>query len=211
MGNAAEVIRVLCVDDHRVVREGLAALINRRTDMAVIAAASDGEEALSLYRIHRPDVTVMDLQLPRMNGLDAIRAIRREDAEARIIVLTMYQGDEDIYRALEAGAATYLIKDDAAEELIPMIREVNAGRKPLPPAVAKVLATRAAYPAITARELEVLELIAKGMRNKEIAVTLKISEETTKVHVKNLLSKLGVNDRTAAVNVALRRGILHLD
>lgn len=206
----SERIRVLCVDDHRVVREGLAAMINRRPDMQVVAEASDGAEAVELYREHKPDVTLMDLQLPRVNGLSAIRAIKTEDPAARIVVLTMYQGDEDILRSLEAGAATYLIKDDLSDELIPTILEVHAGRKPLPSKVARVLAERPTEPRLSPREIEVLDLVAKGMRNKEIAAVLCISEETAKVHVKNVLMKLEVNDRTAAVHVALKRGILHL-
>ena len=203
-------IRVLCVDDHRVVREGLAAMINRRPDMQVVAEAANGAEALEMYRQHAPDVTLMDLQLPGMNGLGAIRAIRAEHPTARIVVLTMYQGDEDILRALEAGAATYLIKDDLSDELIPIIREVHAGKKPLPSKVAQVLEDRSTEPRLSSREIEVLDLVAKGMRNKEIAGALNISEETAKVHVRNVLTKLEVNDRTAAVHVALKRGILHL-
>lgn len=203
-------IRVLCVDDHRVVREGLAAMINRRPDMEVVAEAAGGEAALAMYRQHQPDVTLMDLQMPRVNGLGAIRLIRAEYPDARIVVLTMYQGDEDILRALEAGAATYLIKDDLSDELIPIIREVHSGKKPLPPKVARVLQDRPGEPRLSPREIEVLDLVARGMRNKEIAAVLGISEETAKVHVKNVLTKLDVNDRTAAVHVALKRGILHM-
>lgn len=203
-------IRVLCVDDHRVVREGLAAMIGRRADMEVVASASSGEEAIELFRIHRPDVTLMDLQLPRMNGAEAIRVIRSEDAGARIIVLTMYHGDEDIYSALQAGASTYLTKDAVSDDLIPMVQRVHTGERPIPPNIAKLLATRATRATLSLREVEVLELIVEGLRNKEIAGTLRISEQTVKVHVKSVLSKLGVNDRTAAVRVGLQRGIVHL-
>jgi DNA-binding NarL/FixJ family response regulator len=204
-------IRLLCVDDHRVVREGLSAMIGRQPDMEVVALAATGEQAVELYKQHAPDVTLMDLQLPTMSGLDAIRAIRRDDPDANIIVLTMYHGEEDIYRALEAGAATYLLKDAISDDLTPMIREVSAGRRPLPPNIANVLATRATQALLSAREIEVVQLIAQGLRNKEIATALHITEETAKVHVRRVFAKLDVNDRTAAVRVALRRGIIHLD
>lgn len=203
-------IRVLCVDDHRLVREGLALIIDRQSDMGVVAAASTGEEAVEFYRTHRPDVTIMDLQLGTMSGVEAIKVIRREDPNARVIVLTMYQGDEDIYRALEAGAATYLLKDLPSEDLLRAIREVHAGQRPLNAEVQARLAERNSRPALTPRELQVLQLVSQGLRNREIANTLGISEETAQVHVKNILAKLQVNDRTAATAVALRRGIIHL-
>lgn len=203
-------IRVLCVDDHRLVREGLALIIDRQADMSVVAAASTGEEALVFYREHRPDITIMDLQLGGMSGVEAIKAIRREDPQARVIVLTMYQGDEDIYRALEAGAATYLLKDLPSEDLLKAIREVHDGQRPINPDVQARLAERASRPALTPRELQVLQLVSQGLRNREIATALGISEETAQVHVKNILAKLQVNDRTAATAVALRRGIIHL-
>jgi two-component system NarL family response regulator len=202
-------IRVLCVDDHRVVREGIASMVGRQPDMEVVAAAATGEESVELFRQYRPDVTLMDLQLPTMSGLDAIHAIRREDPNARIIVLTVFQGDEDIYRALKAGAATYLLKD-ALDDLARMVREVHAGGRPLPPNIQALLAARSSHPELTAREIDVLRLVVKGLRNREIAVELGISEETAKVHVKNIFAKLDVPDRTAAVTVALRRGIIHL-
>jgi DNA-binding NarL/FixJ family response regulator len=203
-------VRVLCVDDHRVVREGLAAMIGRQPDMQVVASAATGEQAVDLFRELRPDVTLMDLQLPTMSGLEAIRAIRGVDADARIIVLTMYQGEEDIFRALEAGAASYLLKDSISDDLTTMIREVQAGRRPITPIIAQLLSTRATQAPLTAREVEVVGLIAKGLRNKEIATELHITEETAKVHVRRVFVKLNVNDRTAAVHVALQRGIIHL-
>lgn len=203
-------IRLLCVDDHRLILQGVAAMISREPDMEPIAAAPSGEQAIELYRQHRPDVTLMDLQLPSMSGLDAIRAIRREDPEARIVVLTMLQGDEDIYRALQAGAVTYVRKDALVDELVQIIRDVDAGASALPPNVAAALASREADPALTPREVEVLNLVARGLRNKEISATLGISVGTAKLHVRNILTKLNVHDRTAAVTVGLQRGIIHI-
>jgi len=205
-----ERIRVLCVDDHRVMLDGLALLIGRQPDMEVIAAATNGERAVELFASLLPDVTLMDLQLPTMSGLEAIGAIRKSHSDARIVVLTMYQGDEDIYRALEAGAAAYLLKDTLAEDLVNVIRDVHTGHKSIPPDVAAALAARKAQPALTPREIEVVHLIAQGLRNKEIAVTLGISEQTAKVHVKNILAKLNVSDRSAVIAVAVRRGIIHI-
>jgi two-component system NarL family response regulator len=205
-------IRILCVDDHRIVREGIARVIEREPDMHVVALAANGEESITLHRQHRPDVTLMDLRLPAMSGVDAIRMIRRSDPAARIIVLTMSRGDEDIYRALQAGAATYLLKDTAFEDLTRIIREVHAGRTPEASAEVKAqLAGRAERPALTSRELQVLELIRTGLRNREIAASLNISEETVQSHVKSILSKLEVRDRTGAIDIALRRGIIHTD
>ncbi len=203
------IITVLCVDDHPVVLEGISQKISSQTDMRVVGLATDGRQAVELFKRHRPDVTLMDLQLPTTSGLQAIRAIRSEDPKARIVVLTMYQGDEDIFRALESGAATYLLKDTLSDDLVRVVREVYAGSTTLPPNVATRLAARSTQRGLTTREVEVLERIAEGMRNKEIGAALRISEETAQVHVKNILSKLGVNDRTAAVTVALRRGIIH--
>ena len=203
-------IRVLCVEDHGVVLEGIVWMIGREPDMQVVASAATGEQAVELHREHRPDVTLMDLQLPGMSGLEAIRAIRSEDAAARIVVLTMYQGDEDIYRALQAGATTYLLKDALSHELIRIVREVHAGGRPMPPNVAELLAVRAARPSLTSREVEVVRLVAKGLRNKEIAESLHVSEETVRAHLKHILKKLNVNDRTAAVTEALSRGIIHI-
>jgi DNA-binding NarL/FixJ family response regulator len=203
-------IRVLCVDDHSLVREGIALILDAEYDIRVVASAATGSEAVTLFRQHRPDVTLMDLQLPVISGLDAIRAIRTEAADARIIVLTMYQGDEDIYQALQAGAATYLLKDTLSKDLVRIVREVHAGGRPMPAEIAASLANRP-LPTVTAREREVLSLMAAGMRNKEIAAALRIAEETVHAHVKNIFSKLNVNDRTAAVSAALRRGIVHLE
>jgi DNA-binding NarL/FixJ family response regulator len=203
-------IRVLCVDDHRIVREGIGLIIARQPDMEVVGSAATGEEAVALFKRERPDVTLMDLQLSTMSGLEAIQAIRREDADARIIVLTMYQGDEDIHRALTAGATTYLLKDTLSDDLIRFVREVHAGRRPIRADVKARLDERAAQPTLTPREVQVMELVSEGRRNKEIAVLLGISEETVQVHLKNIFAKLKVGERTAAVNIAIRRGIVHI-
>jgi DNA-binding NarL/FixJ family response regulator len=203
------IITVLCVDDHPIVLDGISQKISSQSDMRVVGLATDGRQAVELFKRHRPNVTLMDLQLPTMTGLQAIRAIRSEDSKARVVVLTMYQGDEDIYRALESGATTYLLKDTLSDDLVRVVREVYAGSTTLPPNVATRLAARSTLRGLTGREVEVLERIAEGMRNKEIGAALRISEETVQVHVKNILSKLGVNDRTAAVTVAFRRGIIH--
>lgn len=205
-----ERIRVLCVDDHRVMLDGLALLIGRQPDMEVVASATNGERAVELFASLVPDVTLMDLQLPTMSGLEAISEIRKSHPNAHIVVLTMYQGDEDIYRALEAGAAAYLLKDTLAEDLVDVIRRVHTGHRPLPPDVAAALEARKAQPALTPREVEVVQLISQGLRNKEIAVALGISEQTAKVHVKNILAKLNVSDRSAVIAVAVRRGIIHI-
>jgi len=204
-------IRVLCVDDHWIVREGVALIIASEPDMEVIGSAATGEDAVLLFKQHRPDVTLMDLRLRTMSGLEAIQAIRREQADARVIVLTMYQGDEDIHRALAAGAAAYLLKETLSDDLIRIVREVHAGERPIGPDVQARLDERAAQPTLTLREIQVLELVSQGRRNKEIASILGISEETVHVHLKNIFAKLKVNERTAAVNVALRRGIVHIE
>jgi DNA-binding NarL/FixJ family response regulator len=203
-------IRVLCVDDHRIVREGISLIIERQADMEVVGSAATGEQAIRLFNRYRPDVTLMDLQLGRMSGLEAISAIRQQHPQARIVVLTTYDGDEDIYRALEAGAATYLLKDMLSDELIRVVRQVHAGQRPIGRDVQARLDARASHPALTPREIEVLELVTKGMRNKEIGAQLDISEDTVAVHLRNTFAKLKVNERTTAVTVALRRGIIHL-
>jgi DNA-binding NarL/FixJ family response regulator len=204
-------IRIMCVDDHRIVREGIALIISREPDMRVVAFAATGDEAVQKFEQHRPDITLMDLRLGKTSGLDAITAIRRQHADARIIVLTMYQGDEDIHQALKTGAATYLLKDALADDLIRVVREVHAGGHPIGDDVRARLDQRATQPTLTPREVQVLKLVAIGHRNKEIAALLGLSDETVPVHLKNIFSKLGVNERTAAVNVALRRGIVHIE
>ena len=204
-------IRVLCVDDHRLMREGIVRIVSLQPDIVVVAEARTGEEAVEQFLAHRPDVTLMDLQLPVMNGLQAIRAIKKADAAARVVVLTMYQGDEDIYRALQAGAAAYLLKDSVPDDLIRVIREVHAGNQIISDDLAAKLAARANQPALTDRELQVLELLAEGQRNKEIAATLSISEDTARTHIKSIFAKFNVHDRTAALAEAVRRGIVHID
>lgn len=203
-------IRILCVDDHSIVREGIALIINRQPDMEVVASAASGEESIDLFRRVRPDVTLMDLRLHGLSGTEAIEAIRGIDASARIVVLTMFDGDEDIHRALRAGAVTYLLKDTLSDDLIRVVREVHSGRRPVPADVEARLAERSARPTLTPREVDVMELITQGLRNKEIGASLGISEGTVTVHVKSIFAKLGVNDRTAAVKIALRRGIVHI-
>jgi DNA-binding NarL/FixJ family response regulator len=198
------------VDDHPVVLDGLSLLIDRQNDMQVVGSATNGGRAVEMFRELRPDVTLMDLRLPVMNGIEAIRQIRRVSRDARIIVLTMYHGDEDVCQALEAGAATYLLKDTLAEDLVQVIREVHDGERPMPSNIAALLEARKTRPSLTPREVQVVQLIAEGLRNKEIAVALGISEETAKVHVKNILAKMNVNDRAAVIPVALRRGIIHI-
>jgi len=203
-------IRILCVDDHRIVREGLALIIGRQPDMVVVGTASSGEEAVEMFTRLNPDITLMDLNLRGMSGLDAIKTIRRRDPRARLVVLTMHNGEEYIHRALEAGAASYVLKDTLSDNLVGTIRDVYHGRSTLAPDVEARLAERAGNAHLTPREVQVVELISQGMRNKEIAATLGISFETAQVHVKNILAKLKVQDRTAAVSVAVRRGIIQL-
>jgi two-component system NarL family response regulator len=208
---ATNAIRIQCVDDHAVVREGISLKISLEPDMTVVAAAATGEQAVAMFAEHRPDVTLMDLQLPAMSGLEAIRAIRTLDASAKIVVLTMYSGEEDVYRALQAGAATYLLKGTLSDDLVRIVREVHAGGRPIPPDVSATLAARVARSALTPREVEVVGLMAKGLQNKEIAVLMGISHETVRMYAKNIFFKLQVPDRTAAVMDALRRGIIHMN
>jgi DNA-binding NarL/FixJ family response regulator len=204
------VIRVLSVDDHALIREGVAALIANQKDMRLVGEGANGREAIEQFRSHRPDVTLMDLQMPEMNGIDALIAIRSEFPDARIIVLTTYAGDALCKRAMKAGAQAYILKGNVRKDLLDTIRAVRAGKKILHAEVAAELATHAADDALSEREIEVLSLIAAGNSNKLVADQLAISEDTVKGHVKNILSKLGVNDRTHAVTAALKRGIIEL-
>lgn len=203
-------IRVLIVEDHHVVRQGLMALLASAPDVEVVGSAADGMQAVGTYRALQPDITLMDLQMPVLGGVDAIERIRTEFPNARFIVLTTFDGDEDIYRAMQAGAKAYLLKGMEVEELLSAIRAVHAGRARVPPSIAEKLAQRVGSQELTARELDVLERIVAGRANKEIASDLNISEATVKSHVNSLLGKLGVGDRTHAAVVALQRGIVHL-
>jgi DNA-binding NarL/FixJ family response regulator len=210
MNTGPNLIRILTVDDHPMLREGIASLVASQSDMKLVAEASTGLEALDQFRTHRPDLTLMDLQMPDMGGIEAMVAIRAEFPEARIIVLTTYKGDVQVVRALKAGARAYLLKGLLRKELLETIRAVYAGQKRIPPEVAAVLADHAVDEALTAREIDVLRLIAGGNANKLIGDQLSITEETVKGYVKSILSKLGASDRTHAVTVALKRGIIDL-
>jgi len=210
MSATPSTIRILCVDDHPLLRSGIVALVGGQPDMTVVAEGSNGREALQQFRAHHPDVTLMDLQMPEMSGLDAIIAIRDEFPDARIVVLTTYDGDVQALRALQAGARAYLLKSVVHKELIDTIRAVNGGKKSLSPQVSYELAEHATDDALTKGEIEVLRLIASGNANKQIADQLKITEDTVKGRVKNILSKLGANDRTHAAMLGLKRGIIEL-
>lgn len=203
-----DTIRVLVVEDHNVVRQGLVALLNLVEGIDVVGEAADGEEAITQFRSHKPDVTLIDLRLPKLAGVEVIQQVRSESPQARFVVLTTYDGDEDIYRALKSGAKAYLLKGMTTEELITTIREVHAGRSHIPAAIAERLAERMGTEDLTPREAEVLEQIVSGKSNKEIATELAISEATVKTHINTLLSKLGVADRTQAATAAIRRGIV---
>jgi two-component system NarL family response regulator len=209
--SAKKKIRIMVVDDHFVVRMGLSGSINVETDMVVSAEASTGEQALTTYRKERPDIVLMDLKLPGISGVEATKAICKEFPGASVIMLSTHDGEEDIYRSLQAGARTYLLKTAARNELIDTIRAVHSGERSISPAVGARLAERMTHPDLTAREMGVLELIVKGKSNKEIAAQLSIAEVTVKLHVGHILSKLGVNDRTQATTTALQRGIIHLE
>ena|SRR5688572_2507540 len=203
-------IRVLCVDDHRLMREGVARIVGVHADMEVVGGASNGEQAVAQFVEQRPDVTLMDLQLPVVNGIEAIRRIRQIDGSARIVVLTMYEGDENIHRAFDAGAMGYVLKDAIPDDLIHVIREVHAGRRVMGPDIQRALAQRATQRTLTVREQQVLELLSRGMRNKEIASALGITADTTGAHVKSIYAKFGVHDRTAALAEAIRRGLIFI-
>ncbi len=201
-------IRILMVDDHPLLREGIAAVIHGEQDVELVAEATNGQEAIDLFRVHRPDVTLMDLQMPGMNGIDAIVAIRRDFPNARFIVLTTYQGDVQALRALKAGASGYLLKNMLRKELLDTIRSVHAGKRRIPPEIAAELADHVTDDTLTDREIEVLRRVATGTSNKIIASQLTVSEATVKGHMKSILSKLGANDRTHAVTIAMKRGFL---
>ena len=208
--NAAGAIRVLTVDDHPLLREGIAAVLANEQDMVLVAEASNGHEAVEQFRTHQPDVTLMDVQMPEVNGIDAIVKIREEFPAARIIVLTTYTGDAQAVRAFKAGASGYLLKSMVRKELIDTIRMVHNGRKRIPAEIAVEIAQHHSDDALTEREIEVLREVAAGNANKMVGQLLKISEETVKAHMKSILSKLGANDRTHAVTIAVKRGIIEI-
>jgi two-component system NarL family response regulator len=207
---SANPIRILVAEDHLIARVGVSTIVNLQSDMIVIAEAANGQQAVELYRKHQPDVTLLDLRMPILSGLEAAAAIRREYPKARFIALTTYGGDEDIRRALQAGVQAYLMKDILHDELLKAIRAVHAGQTYLPATVAAALAAQIPRPDLSARELQVLELIVAGLANKQIAYTLNIAEYTVKNHVKSILDKLDVQDRTQAATAAIQRGIIHL-
>ena len=203
-------IKVFSVDDHPLLREGIAAIINSQPDMLMVAQAANAQDAVQQFRKHRPDVTLMDLRLPDQNGIEAMIAIRAEFHDARVIMLTTFEGDVDIKRALEAGARGYVLKSMPPKELVEVIRQVHAGKKRIPPQLAAQLAEHMSDEALTEREVEVLSQIAGGNRNRDIAERLFITEETVKVHIKHIMEKLGASDRTQAVAIGVRRGIIQL-
>jgi DNA-binding NarL/FixJ family response regulator len=210
MNPAPSLIRILTVDDHPLLRKGIAALVNAEPDMKLVGEASNGQEAIESFRLHRPDVTLMDIQMPSLNGIEAISHIQSEFSDARIIVLTTYTGDAQVLRALKAGARAYVLKGHVHRELLETIRAVHAGQKRIPPEIAAELAEHATDDELTSREIDVLRLIAAGNSNKLIADQLSIGEATVKSHVTNILSKLGASDRAHAVTIGLKRGIIDL-
>ena len=211
MGSSPNLIRVLTVDDHPLLREGIAFLVKSQPDMELVAEASDGEEAIEQFRRHRPDVTLMDLRMPNLNGTEAISRIRNEFPDAKIIVLSTYAGDVQVLKAIKAGARGYIVKGHVHRELLDAIRSVHAGHKRIPPEIAAELADHAADDQLSSREIDVLRLIGAGNANKQIADKLSIGETTVKNHISNIFSKLGANDRAHAVTIALKRGIIELD
>jgi two-component system, NarL family, response regulator len=211
MSTGPSSIRIMTVDDHPLLRQGIATLIEAEADMELVAEACDGEEAVAKFRLHRPDVTLMDIQMPNVNGVEAISRIRSEFPDAKILVLSTFGGDVQVLHAIKAGARGYLLKGNVRTELLEAIRAVHAGRKRIPPEVAAELAEHAADDQLSSREIDVLRLIGEGNANKQIADKLSIGETTVKNHISNILSKLGANDRTHAVTIALQRGIIELD
>jgi DNA-binding NarL/FixJ family response regulator len=211
MSTNPNLIRILTVDDHPLLREGIAALVKAEPDMEIIAEASNGEEAVQQFRRHRPDVTLMDIQMPTLNGIEAISRIRNEFPGAKIIVLSTYSGDVQVLQAIKAGARGYIVKGHVHRELLNAVRSVHAGHKRIPPEIAAELAEHAADDSLSSREIDVLRLVAAGNANKQIADKLSIEETTVKSHISSILSKLGANDRTHAVTIGLQRGIIELD
>lgn len=203
-------IRVLSIDDHPLVREGVAALINDQRDMKIVGQASTGRDGIKLFREHQPDIALMDVRLPDMSGIDAMITIRSEFPQARVIIVTSSEGDVEMQRALEGGARGYMLKSMPPAELLDAIRKVHAGKKAIPPEIAAHLANHLSDEALTSREVEILQQVAEGNRNRDIAERLFISEGTVKVHIKHIMEKLGAHDRTQAITIAVRRGIIHL-
>lgn len=205
-----QTVRVLCVDDHPLVRKGIASILNNEPDMKLVAEAGNGQDAVAMFKAHHPDVTLMDLRMPAMDGIEAARQIRAESPDAKIIALTSFDGDQEIYRALEAGVRGYLLKEMVHTEIVRAIRLVHSGKRLMPPEVAERLTDYFPKAALTPREVEVLALVAAGLANKEIAAKLGTADGTVKIHVQNILSKLNASDRTHAVTIAIQRGIIKL-
>jgi DNA-binding NarL/FixJ family response regulator len=211
MNPAPQTIRVLCVDDHPLVRKGIASILANEADLQLVGEAGDGREAVEAFRLHHPDVTLMDIRMPQMDGIEATKLIRRENPEARIIALTSYDGDQEIYRSLEAGVRGYILKEMVHTEIVRAIRVVHSGKRLMPPEVAERLSEHFPQVTLTPREVEVLAFVAQGLGNKEIGAQLGTAAGTVKMHLQNILCKLGASDRTHAVTLAIRRGIIYLD